>query len=169
MMSKNRQYDNDFKVQAVKLAKEIGTEKAAKELNVPSNTLYGWVNKAKVGGLDISLGERNPEDIELLYTEKKINAREKALLIMSLIYAMDKIANTCGHYDAYRQGIEFDRHLVLSVPNVNALNNPLNQCFNEDANELVKRINPDLVYIDPPYNSISSRISPIFEQSEREK
>ena len=41
MMSKNRQYDNDFKVQAVKLAKEIGTEKAAKELNVPSNTLYG--------------------------------------------------------------------------------------------------------------------------------
>ncbi len=27
MMSKNRQYDNDFKVQAVKLAKEIGTEK----------------------------------------------------------------------------------------------------------------------------------------------
>ena len=32
MMSKNRQYDNDFKVQAVKLAKEIGTEKAAKEL-----------------------------------------------------------------------------------------------------------------------------------------
>lgn len=49
MMSKNRQYDNDFKVQAVKLAKEIGTEKAAKELNVPSNTLYGWVKKAKVG------------------------------------------------------------------------------------------------------------------------
>ena len=25
--------------------------------------------------------------------------------------------------------------------------------FNEDANELVKRINPDIVYIDPPYNS----------------
>lgn len=38
MMSKNRQYDNDYKVQAAKLAKEIGTEKAAKELNVPSNT-----------------------------------------------------------------------------------------------------------------------------------
>ena len=34
MMSKNRQYDNDFKVQAVKLAKEIGTEKAAKEKEI---------------------------------------------------------------------------------------------------------------------------------------
>ncbi|WP_252190738.1 MULTISPECIES: hypothetical protein [Ruminococcus] len=33
-MSKNRQYDNDFKVQAVKLAKEIGTEKAAMEKEI---------------------------------------------------------------------------------------------------------------------------------------
>ena len=32
-------------------------------------------------------------------------------------------------------------------------NNPENRCFNEDANELVKRITADLVYIDPPYNS----------------
>lgn len=72
---------------------------------------------------------------------------------MSLIYAMDKIANTCGHYDAYIQGAVFDRHLALSIPSVNALNNPLNQCHNEDANELVKHIYADLVYIDPPYNS----------------
>lgn len=84
MMSKNRQYDNDFKVQAVKLAKEIGTEKAAKELNVPSNTLYGWVNKAKVGGLDISLGERKPEDAlniaqENQQLKKKTNAMEKEI------------------------------------------------------------------------------------------
>lgn len=35
MMSKNRQYDNDFKIQAVKLAKEIGTEKAALSLFLP--------------------------------------------------------------------------------------------------------------------------------------
>ena len=70
--------------EAVKLAKEIGTEKAAKELNVPSNTLYGWVNKAKVGGLDISLGERNPEDAlniaqENQQLKKKTNAMEKEI------------------------------------------------------------------------------------------
>ena len=83
MMSKNRQYDNDYKVQAVKLAKEIDTEKAAKELNVPSNTLYGWVKKAKVGGLDIGLGERNPEDALNIAEEnqqlKKIKAMEKEI------------------------------------------------------------------------------------------
>ena len=28
-----------------------------------------------------------------------------------------------------------------------------NRCYNEDTNELVKRITADLVYIDPPYNS----------------
>ena len=31
-MAENRQYDHEYKVQAVKLAKEIGQAKAAKEL-----------------------------------------------------------------------------------------------------------------------------------------
>ncbi len=43
-MAGNRQYDHEYKVQAVKLAKEIGQAKAAKELGVSRNTLYGWVH-----------------------------------------------------------------------------------------------------------------------------
>jgi len=39
------------------------------------------------------------------------------------------------------------------VPLVNNENNPKNRCYNEDANELVKRISADLIYVDPPYNS----------------
>ena len=46
------------------------------------------------------------EDIERKYIQGEINSRERALLITSLLYAMDKIANTCGHYDAYRQGAD---------------------------------------------------------------
>lgn len=34
---------SQIKVQAVKLAKEIGQAKAAKELGVPKNTMYDWV------------------------------------------------------------------------------------------------------------------------------
>ena len=34
-MAENRQYDHEYKVQAVKLAKEIGQAKAAKELGIP--------------------------------------------------------------------------------------------------------------------------------------
>lgn len=66
---------------------------------------------------------------------------------------MDKIAVTCGHYDAYRKGVQFEESLELYVPLAEVTNNPKNQCFNEDANNLVKRIEADLVYIDPPYNS----------------
>ena len=56
------------------------------------------------------------EDIERLFSEDRINRRERALLITSLLYAMDKIANTVGHYDAYRKGAAFDRHLELRLP-----------------------------------------------------
>jgi adenine-specific DNA-methyltransferase len=93
------------------------------------------------------------EDIETRYACGEINERERALLITSLLYAADKIANTCGHYDAFRQGVEFDRHLELSVPLPSDNLNGANACYNEDTNELVKRITADLVYIDPPYNS----------------
>lgn len=40
-MAENRQCDREYKVQAVKLAKAIGQAKAAKELGIPKNTVYG--------------------------------------------------------------------------------------------------------------------------------
>ncbi len=93
------------------------------------------------------------EDIEKNYKKKNINDRERAILITSLLYAMDKIAKTCGHYDAYRKGAKFDKSLELLVPLAEMHNNPNNRCYNEDANNLIRSINADLVYIDPPYNS----------------
>lgn len=93
------------------------------------------------------------EDIEGCYREGRINERERALLITSLLYAMDRIANTCGHYDAYRQGVQFQRHLELAVPQPQAYLNSNNVCFHQDSNQLVRHMEADLVYIDPPYNS----------------
>ena len=93
------------------------------------------------------------EDIETSFRNGDLNNRERAILITSLLYAMDKIAKTCGHYDAYRKGAEFDNSLELYVPLAEQNNNTNNQCFNMDANELVKSLYADLVYIDPPYNS----------------
>lgn len=93
------------------------------------------------------------QDIEDKYQDGELNTRERALLITSLLYAMDKIANTCGHYDAYRKGVEFDSALELYVPLAKVNNNPSNCCYNMDSNELVKMLYSDLVYIDPPYNS----------------
>ena len=93
------------------------------------------------------------EDIERCFVCGEINERERALLITSLLYAADKIANTCGHYDAFRQGAEFGGQLELAIPLPAENLNIGNICYNEDTNELVKRISADLVYIDPPYNS----------------
>lgn len=93
------------------------------------------------------------QDIEDKFNSGEINTRERALLITSLLYAMDKIANTCGHYDAYRQGVEFERHLELYVPQPEVDINENNVCYNMDTNKLAPKIEADLVYIDPPYNS----------------
>lgn len=87
------------------------------------------------------------ESIDQKFRNNEINMREKATLITALLYAMDKIANTCGHYDAFRRGITFETPLALAVPEVTNENNKENQCYNEDANELVRRIYADLVYI----------------------
>ena len=62
-MSKKREYDEKYKVQAVKLAKNLGSAKAAaEELQIPVNTLYGWIQKVKTAELDIGCGERSPEE-----------------------------------------------------------------------------------------------------------
>ena len=92
------------------------------------------------------------EDIEKKYNNKEINFKEYAILITSLLYAMDKIANTVGHYDAYRKNANFEKQLTLSVLLPEELNSN-NTCYNLDANELIKTIKCDLLYLDPPYNS----------------
>ena len=81
------------------------------------------------------------------------NANEKFALITSLIYATDKIANTVGHYDAYRKKMDMLQPLQLLIPDVHTENNINNEIYKEDANLLIKKISCDVLYIDPPYNS----------------
>ncbi len=111
-----------------------------------SNTYFSKENCKKIGFIR--------ENIENEYIANNINNRERAILITSLLYAMDKIANTVGHYDAYRKNGNLDRNLELCMLKLKSnKNNKNNKVFNEDSNELVKSISADVVYIDPPYNS----------------
>ena len=55
-MSKRKCYDHEFKVQAVKLALEIGQAKTCNELKLPENTLYGWMHAYRHGRLDLGPG-----------------------------------------------------------------------------------------------------------------
>lgn len=47
-----RHYDEEFKVKAVNLAREVGTQQAASELGIPRGTLGGWVSKTKIEKTD---------------------------------------------------------------------------------------------------------------------
>ena len=66
-MSEAKKYDRSYKEQSVKLALEIGVKRASEELKVPYGTLYGWVQAAKNGDLDIE--ERTPENAMSLAEE----------------------------------------------------------------------------------------------------
>lgn len=109
------------------------------------NSFFSVENAKKIGEIR--------QRIEILSNENKINEREKAILITSLLYATDKVANTCGHYDAYRKKLDNSSKLILQVPKINDKNNIENEIYNIDSNLLAKEVKADIVYIDPPYNS----------------
>ncbi len=81
------------------------------------------------------------------------NQEEKYILICTLIYAIDKIANTVGHYDAFRKKIDVEKNFSLKIPHIRLSSNINNEVFKEDANKLIRKIRCDVLYIDPPYNS----------------
>ncbi|NVP18177.1 DNA adenine methylase [Candidatus Gracilibacteria bacterium] len=78
---------------------------------------------------------------------------EKNILLSSLVYSIDKIANTCGHYAAFRKKMSKYPEIKLNIPEINFESNLNNEIYKEDANILVSKINPDVIYLDPPYNS----------------
>jgi adenine-specific DNA-methyltransferase len=43
--------------------------------------------------------------------------------------------------------------IQLSIPDIKLENNINNEVYNKDANELIREIESDILYIDPPYNS----------------
>lgn len=84
---------------------------------------------------------------------KSLNSRERAILIASLIYSCDKIANTVGHYDAYRKKVEISDKFKFDLVNPLDTSGKHIQIFRKDSNELVRNVSADVAFIDPPYNS----------------
>ena len=77
-----RTYDPEYRVQAVKLAQEMGSAAAARELGISRNTVYTWVNRVKDGTLDIGNGAHSPSEAltlneELIQARKRIKELEK--------------------------------------------------------------------------------------------
>lgn len=82
-MGQKKVYDNEFKIQAVKLGREVGFSKAAKELGINIDTLYGWNKRAKDARLDLGAGNQTPDsamsltsEVQKLRQENKEQAKE---------------------------------------------------------------------------------------------
>ena len=75
MAQGQRKYEKEYKVQALKLAKEIGAGKAAKELGIPVDTLYGWQKAVREGRLDAGPGSRGP--VEAMCLAAELGTRRK--------------------------------------------------------------------------------------------
>ena len=84
MAKKQRKYDMEYKIQAVKLAKELGGAKAASELGIPENTIYAWTKTAREGRLNIGSDSHTPETAmslaeELAVLRKQVKEQEKEI------------------------------------------------------------------------------------------
>lgn len=81
MTRTTRQYDQEYKAQSLKLAKELGSvARAAAELGMPVGTLYGWMQAVREGRLDIGTGAHEPQTAMTLNREMiQLRAQMKAL------------------------------------------------------------------------------------------
>ena len=109
------------------------------------NRYFSLNNSRKIGAIR--------EEIRKLFLENNINRKEKDILLTSLNYAIDKIANTVGHYDAYIKKDLKDLSFKMKMLNIGYEKNINNKIYNTDANILIRDIECDILYLDPPYNS----------------
>lgn len=84
--------------------------------------------------------------------KRSLSDREYCILLASLVYSMDKVANTVGHYDAYRKINNIEDKFVYELINPEKTSEKFS-IYRMDANKLVRKVKADIAFIDPPYNS----------------
>lgn len=89
------------------------------------------------------------DDLAMIRTS--LSEKEYAIMLASLIYSIDRIANTLGHYEAYIKKDIVPRKLILRMVDVGKFDGSM--IYQEDSNLLARKVHADIVYIDPPYNS----------------
>ena len=84
-----------------------------------------------------------------------VSQSEYIFLLASLLESADKVANTASVYGAFLKQLKksAQKNLVLSPAHFPKTENQENRVFKEDANQLIKKIKGDILYLDPPYNN----------------
>lgn len=91
--------------------------------------------------------------IETWYIENKITENEYFFLLTTLLENIDKVANTASVYGAFLKNIKKSAQKQFIMEPAEMIYNDIDhKVFNEDANELIRKIKADILYLDPPYN-----------------
>lgn len=94
------------------------------------------------------------QKIEDWKTKKEINENLYYFLLASLLENADAMANTASVYGAFLKHLKKSAQKSLDIkPALFEVNDNEHEVFNEDANKLIKRIEGDVLYLDPPYNA----------------
>jgi len=94
------------------------------------------------------------QQIEFWKQENAINEELYFFLLSSLIESADKVANTASVYGAFLKHLKrtAQKDLVLE-PAEYAVNSNEHLVFQKDSNQLIREIEGDILYLDPPYNT----------------
>lgn len=93
------------------------------------------------------------DEIDSWKEQDLLSESEYFYLLASLLEAIPFVSNTTGTYGAFLK--KWDKRALkkLELLPLDLTNNKQhNQAFNENSNELVKKISADITYIDTPYN-----------------
>lgn len=95
--------------------------------------------------------------LDYLLEQKAINEKEFYILLSSLLYSVDRVANTVGHYDAYRKNVILQDRFSYELISPLKLEKSI-EIYKEDSNVLATNLAKqkrqiDIAFIDPPYNS----------------
>lgn len=97
------------------------------------------------------------DELDKLFKQKMLNQKEFHILLSSLLYSVDRIANTVGHYDAYRKNVILQDRFSYELISPLKLEKSI-EIYKEDSNVLAQNLlkqkrQIDIAFIDPPYNS----------------
>lgn len=92
-------------------------------------------------------------ELEMLYNSNQIDESTYFFYLASLINSIDKYANTASVYGAFLKHIKSSAQKEFKLELLPVIDGNKGITFNEDANELIKKISGDILYLDPPYNA----------------
>ena len=155
----NRNYiGNNFEFDSQSLLKELNALSGKQgfifenysEGGTAGRNYFTLENGQKIDAIRLQIGDWKKMD--------SISEDQYFFLLASLLESADKVANTASVYGAYLKHIKKSASRPLKLEpalfsNKTDDHSQKNEVFQMDANQLIKKIEGDILYLDPPYNA----------------